>query len=305
MGPAEPGPALKPAAAADLRMKRAPAAAPRAEDMVKSARRVFEILELFARLRRPLTAVEIAATCGCPHSSASTILGTMVGLGYLAYESGARSYLSTARLPFLVDWIGTKLFDERRVRGLMQELSDTMQETIILGAQSGLRVQYVEVLDATGPVRLHAKAGDFRSLTHSAVGILLLSRLGDVAIGRLARRLNAEQSDPARHARLADLMGAIAATRQHGHTWSIGGITAGGGTIAMFLPESVGGNPLVIAIGAAEANLVRNREALVAAMRRAIARHYPPERLRGPGGRPPVHGTAARRACLRSWQPVR
>lgn len=261
-------------------MKRSPATAPRADETVKSARRVFEILELFAKLRRPLSAVEIAAECGYPHSSASAILGTMVGLGYLAYETGARTYLPTARLPFLVDWIGTKLFDEKRVRGLMQELSDATRETILLGAQSGLRVQYIEVLDATGPVRLHARAGDFRSLTHSAMGILLLSRLPDAQIGRLARRLNAEQEDPARHVRLPELLGRIDATRQQGYAFSVGGITAGGGAMAMFLPEAVGGMPLAIAIGAAESNLLRNRDQLAAAMRRAIARHYPAERTK-------------------------
>jgi DNA-binding IclR family transcriptional regulator len=261
-------------------MKRSPAAAPRADETVKSARRVFEILELFARLRKPLSAVDIAAACGYPHSSASAILGTMVGLGYLSYDTGARSYLPTARLPFLVDWIGTKLFDERRVRGLMQELSEATGETIILGAQSGLRVQYVEVIDATGPVRLHASAGDFRPLTHSAMGILLLSRLGDAAIGKLARRLNAEQQDASRHVHLPGLMGAIEATRQQGYAFSVGGITAGGGAMAMFLPEAVGVTPLAIAIGAAETNLVRNRDMLAATMRRAIARHYPSERPR-------------------------
>lgn len=261
-------------------MKRSPASPPRADETVKSARRVFEILELFARLRRALSAVEIAAECGYPHSSASAILGTMVGLGYLAYDTGARTYLPTPRLSFMVDWIGTKLFDEQRVRGLMQELSDATGETIILGAQSGLRVQYVEVIDATGPVRLHAKAGDFRPLTHSAMGILLLSRLTDAAIGRLARRLNAEQDDPERHVRLTELLAAIEATRRQGYGFSVGGITAGGGAIAMFLPEEVGGSPLAIAIGAAESNLVRNRDMLAGAMRRALARHYPPERTR-------------------------
>jgi DNA-binding IclR family transcriptional regulator len=261
-------------------MKRSPAAAPRAAETVKSARRVFEILELFARHRRALTSAEIAAECGYPHSSASAILGTMVGLGYLSYDRGPRSYLPTARLPFMVDWIGTKLFDEQRVRGLMQELGDATGETILLGTQSGLRVQYIEVIDATGPVRLHARAGDFRPLTHSAMGILLLSRLGDAAIGRLARRLNAEQSDLARHVHLPALLDAIAAARNQGYAFSVGGITAGGGAIAMALPEEVGGHPLVIAIGAPESNLVRNRELLAATMRRAISRHYPEQRER-------------------------
>jgi hypothetical protein len=48
----------------------------------------------------------------------------------------------------------------------------------------------------------------------------------------------------------------------------------------MFLPEAVGGSPLAIGIGAAETNLVRNRDMLVAALRRAIARHYPADRAR-------------------------
>jgi DNA-binding IclR family transcriptional regulator len=112
------------------------------------------------------------------------------------------------------------------------------------------------------------------------MGILLLSRLSDVAVDRVARRLNAEQRDATRHVQPSELLAAVQATRKQGYAFSVGGITAGGGALAMFLPEAVGGSPLAIAIGAAETNLVYNRDMLVAALRSAITRHYPTDRPR-------------------------
>ena len=142
-------------------------------EAVKSARRVFEFLEYFAQVQRAVSVAEVAAHYRYPPSSVSAVMRTMVGLGYLSYDAPARTYLPTARLPFLVGWIGTRLYDADSVRAVMRELSEATGETIVLGAQNGTRAQYIDILDATGPVRLHAVAGSFRSMPHTAVGLAL------------------------------------------------------------------------------------------------------------------------------------
>ena len=50
---------------------------------VKSADRVFDLLELFERVRRPLRVGEIAERLGVPQSSVSMLLRTMVARGYM------------------------------------------------------------------------------------------------------------------------------------------------------------------------------------------------------------------------------
>src|SRR5580692_11601913 len=121
-------------------------------DGVKSAVRVMEFLEYFARVQRKVTVSEIAHHHGYPNSSVSAVMRTLVARGYLAYGASDRSYLPTPRLPLLTDWINAQLFEKDSVYAVMAELSEATGETIMLGARSGLQAQYVRVIEATGPV---------------------------------------------------------------------------------------------------------------------------------------------------------
>lgn len=243
---------------------------------VKSAGRVLEFLEYFAKVQREVSVAELAGHHGYPNSSVSAIMRTLVGRGYLSYDARARTYLPTAQLPFLVDWVGTRLFDKESVRAVMRELSEATGETVILGARNGLRAQYIQVIEATGPVRLHAESGSFRRLTRTAIGLMLLTRLSDADLGRLVRRLNQEVPE-AEQERPAEVAAKVAEARRLGYALSVGGVVARGGAIATFLPGGVGDTPLAIAIASIEPVIVKNRDAYVDLMRRAIARHYAAE----------------------------
>lgn len=243
---------------------------------VKSARRVFEFLEYFERVRRAVSVAEVAAHYGHPNSSVSSVMRTMVGLGYLSYNATTRTYLPTPRLPFLVNWVETRLYDGEGVRAIMRELSAATGETIVLGAQNGVRTQYVDIIDATSPVRLHATAGSFRSLPHTAVGLVLLSRCEDAQLGPLVRRINNEEPDTSKHVELARVRDAVETVRREGYALSIGGVVPGAGALAMLLPSRVGVTPLAIGIASVEPVLQQHRERYVAAMRAAIGRHLDP-----------------------------
>lgn len=245
-------------------------------DGVKSARRVFEFLEYFERVRRAVSVAEIAAHHGYPSSSVSAVMRTMVGLGYLSYDAARRTYLPTPRLPFLVGWIETRLYDGEGVRAVMRELSAATGETVILGAQNGVRAQYIEIIDATSPVRLHATAGSFRSLPHTAVGLVLLSRCEDAQLGPLVRRINNEEPDASKHVELARVREAVAAVRREGYALSIGGVVSGAGALAMLLPSRAGVTPLAIGIASVAPVLLQNRDRYVSVLRAAIDRHLDP-----------------------------
>jgi DNA-binding IclR family transcriptional regulator len=241
---------------------------------VKSARRVFEILEHFAQAQRELSVADVARQLGYPQSSASALMRTMTELGYLHYETGARTYLPTARLPLLVGWIGHRLFREGRVVQAMNELSQATGETIILGAENGLQVRYIHVIEATGPLRLHSVAGSLRPYTRSAIGLALLGTHDDRRVGRIVRRLNSEEPDPARHVKLPELLKRLAEIRACGYALSVGEIVRGGGALAMVLPERVNGTPLAVAIAGAEASVLANCDEWISIMREAIARSF-------------------------------
>ncbi|MDQ8731977.1 helix-turn-helix domain-containing protein [Bradyrhizobium sp. LHD-71] len=238
---------------------------------VKSARRVFEFLEYYAKVQRAVSVAELANHFGYPNSSVSSVMRTMVAMGYLSYNATTRSYLPTARLPFLNNWIGTRLFDHDRIWAMMLELSDATGETILLGVQIGLRLQYTQVIDAKGPVRLHAESGSFRGLTTTAAGLMLLSRFDDRTIGQLIRRINDEGE--AELINLPEVLQKIEAIRRDGHCVSIGGVVPGAGAIAMLLPKSVGETPLAIGVSSVESVIVQNRDAYIDLMKKVIKRH--------------------------------
>lgn len=54
--------------------------------VVKSAGRVFEVLELFRSARRQLTAAEVGHALGYPKSSTNALLRSLVALGYLVVD---------------------------------------------------------------------------------------------------------------------------------------------------------------------------------------------------------------------------
>ena len=63
--------------------------------------RVFEVLEFFREMRRPLSVREIAERFDYPLSSTSVLIKSIAELGYLSYDSHVRSYSMTIRVAML------------------------------------------------------------------------------------------------------------------------------------------------------------------------------------------------------------
>src|SRR5260221_13800450 len=117
-----------------------------ADNAIKSARRVFEILEYFDRERRPLSLKDIAGRLRYPPSSGSTLLKSMVALGYLEYDQLSRTYFPTMRIAALGGWVHAALFGDGAIERLLEHLHRATGETVVLAAQSGLYAQYVHLV---------------------------------------------------------------------------------------------------------------------------------------------------------------
>jgi DNA-binding IclR family transcriptional regulator len=203
---------------------------------VKSARRVLEVLELFAERRGPLTVGEIAAALAYPQSSASVLLQSLVALGYLTQDRAQRSFLPTLRVAFLGDWLEGKEVATDAIARLMRRLHDATGETIILGQRQGVHVQYIRILEGGNPIRFVLHRGTRRPICRAATGVALLAGLPDREILAILRRGNAEERDPAQRVRAATLTAAIAQCRRDGYSMSDGSVTPSAGVIAMILP---------------------------------------------------------------------
>jgi DNA-binding IclR family transcriptional regulator len=144
-------------------------------DEVKSATRVFEILEFFREAQRPLRLSDITERFNYPPSSVSGLLKTMTARGYLNFDLSKRSYFPTARLLQLVNWIPD--FEERVVMQAMKSLQQTTGEMIVLGTMKDIYIEYLEVLRSSHSVQVWSPPGTRRLLIANGMGLLLLSQL--------------------------------------------------------------------------------------------------------------------------------
>jgi DNA-binding IclR family transcriptional regulator len=251
-----------------------PAVQPKADSSVKSAKRVFEVLEFFEEHQRAASTIEVANALKFPQSSTSVLMRTMTSLGYLRYDSSRRNYIPTARVSMLGNWLSPALFERGRLINLMEDLSNKTNETIMVGLQNGLTAQYIHVIQAKLPMRLYVKAGTLRPLGRSGLGYALLSNYKDQEVRRIVKLLNTYEADPTRHIDVKKLLVELANVRNKGHAFSLNLVTPGAGVVAMNLPKIVESQqPLVICVAGLTDALIRQEQDIANLMRRTIDFH--------------------------------
>ncbi len=242
--------------------------------LVKSAQRVVQIFEFFAARQRPASLTEVARALDMPASSTSALLGTLGTLGYLDYDRHQRTFVPTLRAALLGIWVNDMFLADGTVLRLMYELRETTGETVVLGTQSGLSVQYIHVMHSlvrrSGP---EVATGRLRPLLISAVGQLILSLKDNREILAIARRINAEEKDASKRVRTDDLMRRIEACRREGYGYTEGATTPGAGIIAVLLPAPAHQPPIALGVGAAIRRLRSQKLSYLAALRHAVEIH--------------------------------
>ncbi|WP_459618415.1 IclR family transcriptional regulator [Bordetella sp. 2513F-2] len=145
---------------------------------VKTALRVIDIIETFARERRALALSELARLLGVPVSSCLALIRTLSDQGYL-YETGRRQgYYPTGRLLAMAQRIARADPVLDRVYPSLLELRDATRETVVfakLDAEG--RVVYLDVLDSPHTIRYAPVAGEFRDVHANSLGKALISAM--------------------------------------------------------------------------------------------------------------------------------
>ncbi|MCW0235019.1 MAG: helix-turn-helix domain-containing protein [Ferrovibrio sp.] len=239
---------------------------------IKTARRIFEVLEYFEQVKRPISLKEISHTFGYPTSSGSVLLKSMVTLGYLFYDGYNRTYMPTMRIAQMGNWLKTELFGESEILALVDFIWQEVDELVSISTQSDLHAQYIHLIPSTKSLRFDVKPGDIRPLAIAGVGRAMLSAHTDAEIERLVRRINAtcpveERID------LSELMTIITDIRRNGYMFSKDIITRGAGVIAMPLPKRSFGRILVLGVGGPNSRLEENEDHILNTMREGIARY--------------------------------
>jgi Transcriptional regulator len=215
---------------------------------VKTALRVVDIIETYAREQRPLSLSELARLLDVPVSSCLGLIRTLSARGYL-YEAGRRQgYYPTGRLLAMAQRIAHADPVLDRVYPKLAALREATQETVVFAKLNGEgRVVYLDVLDSPHTVRYVATAGEFREPHANSLGKALLSTLPADARAALLSRAPLTRFNERTLTTLAQIEQELARSLQRGWFANIGESMPDVGAIAW--PISLSGEPYAISIG--------------------------------------------------------
>lgn len=161
-------------------------------DKVKSAARVFEILEFFASHRQPARLHELGAALGYPVSSLTALLRTMLDMGYMTLDPATHAYLPAPRLQTLTGWMQVDDYEQTVLFDALCRLREAAGEPVVLAAPADLHVDYVTSLHRQEGRNTHIRAGDRRLMVQNGTGWLMLARAPRPVALQIYRRTVAE-----------------------------------------------------------------------------------------------------------------
>lgn len=244
-----------------------------ASSVVKSAGRVFEVLDLFRREQRQLSGAEIGQALSYPKSSTNALLRSLVALGYLVVDPQTLRYFPTLSITQLGDWIPSSVLATGHAFEILAEIHAATRETVTLSVKHDLECRFVRVLPGTLPISLRMTEGLTAPLFTSAVGSAIVSQLPDEEVAVLLERTNArtrrrsDRLDPAR------VMAGITEIRKRGNALFFDALFPDTGAIAVPFPSEVRALPMAIGVGGLRERIRRNAPAILKVIRVSLARH--------------------------------
>ncbi|MEL6998583.1 MAG: helix-turn-helix domain-containing protein [Pseudomonadota bacterium] len=243
------------------------------DKMVKSAVRVLDIFEAFEAEQRALTISELVDLLQIPQSSMSTLIKSLVARGFVEYNAETRRYRPSVRLAFVGNWVLGSTDINARLHTLAQQLHDETGETVLIGSENGLYMQYLSLVLSQHTMRLSLHPGLKRALHRSGLGIMLLSLKTEGEVGRIVRRYNSELSDPTEDRAVpSEVNTMVAQARSQGWFYSSNNVVRGYGSIATLLPLPQDQGMLAIGFGASTNHLNERVDELKDVLLRNVVR---------------------------------
>lgn len=143
---------------------------------VKQASQVLDVLEYFASHQKPTTLSELADHFGWPRSSTFNLLTTLAECGYLFEPRPRAGYYPTSLLAEVAEKITAGQPVPPESRALLEELAGASGETVVLAAQAGSNVVFLDSVESPHSVRYTAPKGKLVPLVASATGRALLAQ---------------------------------------------------------------------------------------------------------------------------------
>jgi DNA-binding IclR family transcriptional regulator len=230
----------------------------------RSVDRVFQIMELFAAERRPLSATKIGQALRMPHSSAVSVLSRLTDLGYLDQNSETKRFFPSLRLNSLCGTVPEAIIGGNPLAELVDRIQTSTDETTTISRLNGLFTMPIYVRSAKHANAWRVTLGLSGGLaTQSVVGRTLLSTLPDTDLQRFVQRAN-HWASRTRSGVVADaeqIMRAADFVREHGYLCRYNLLFPGVGAISCPLPDISGSERLAITVaGSVDRMQTRGRQ---------------------------------------------
>ncbi|OZI52764.1 IclR family transcriptional regulator [Bordetella genomosp. 5] len=235
---------------------------------VKTALRVIEIIETYAREKRALSLTELARLLDVPVSSCLALIRTLAAQGYL-YETGRRQgYYPTGRLLAMAQRIARADPVLDRVYPSLVALREATRETIVFAKlDADHRVVYLDVLDSPHTIRYAPVAGEFKPIHANSLGKALISQLPAEACAELLARTPLTRYNPLTLTTPAQVEADLAQSRERGWYSNMGESITDVGAIAW--PLRLSGEVYAISVGGPIYRIEPNQAAYASILRAA------------------------------------
>lgn len=238
---------------------------------VKSAIRVFEVLELFNRIRTPLTVSDISRELEYPLSSSLMLLRCMTDYGYLTMEETGKSYYPTPRLSHLTGWVEYSTAGVDNLSYLMEDLSKLSGETVVLAAEQGLDIVFLRILQSDHPLTLSIKEGSRTVIERSAIGLAALSTKTTEELDTILDRINALPDRKLSATVRQELIAEIKKIRKSGISIGYGRMSHDIGAIAAPLPKGNSKVTYVVSVGGPRERILANQDYIAKSLKSVIS----------------------------------
>jgi DNA-binding IclR family transcriptional regulator len=240
------------------------------KEVIKSAERVFAVLELFRNQQSALTATEICKHLKYPKSSADALLKSLVTLGYLTMDPSTVRYFPSLRVTKLGDWLPDMLLGGGYTLSMLNELHSLTGETVTLSMPNELSMQFITAIPGTFPMSLTINEGLTVPIFATAVGIAHLATRSDPEIHKLVKQSNRQAVLSEHRVDVDELSAEIETARANGYALAYDRILTDTGAIAMALPVNQLDRALVVAIGGLSSRIKTHQTQIIQKMRQAI-----------------------------------
>ncbi|GAB5486936.1 MAG: hypothetical protein Pars2KO_05060 [Parasphingorhabdus sp.] len=165
------------------------------DTVIKSVRRIFEILEFFDQERRPLAAKEVSKELGYPLMSAHQLLKSMYQLGYVDFDAPNWTYMPSKSFTAVLDWVPDIIERETGILDFVNALNRETRETVNISKRIGTQVRIIHGLESVHLVGVSVKVGVTMPVGNSLTGLVALASLDDQEFSKYLNYINSVESD--------------------------------------------------------------------------------------------------------------